>query len=56
MTKGRGRGKISADELAAQFWRSYSRDQLEVMIGKVKLLKWINRIVPSYAEAILKNS
>jgi uncharacterized oxidoreductase len=56
MTSGRGRGKISADQLAAEFWRSYRRDRLEIAIGKVKLLTWLNRLAPGVAEAILKNS
>jgi hypothetical protein len=55
MTRGRGRGKISPEALAKQFWRSYLRNHEEVLIGKVKLLKWMNRITPSLADAILKN-
>ncbi|WP_159881488.1 SDR family oxidoreductase [Paenibacillus puerhi] len=56
MTLGRGRGKISPEVLADQFWTSYRHDRLEVAIGKVKLLKWVNRLAPSLAEALLKNS
>lgn len=56
MTQGRGSGKISVEKLTDQFWRSYHQDRLEVAIGKVKLLKWLNRLVPSLAEALLKNS
>ncbi|MCH1627791.1 SDR family oxidoreductase [Ferdinandcohnia quinoae] len=56
MTKGRGRGKISPEALAEEFWKAFRRDQEEVAIGKVKLLKWICRLAPSYAEAMLKNS
>ncbi|MFF2483922.1 SDR family oxidoreductase [Paenibacillus sp. NPDC058071] len=56
MTKGRGRGKISAEQLAAEFWRAYRCDRLEISIGKVKMLHWLNRFTPRVAEAILKNS
>lgn len=56
MTRGRGRGKITAEALAAQFWSSYCRDQLEVRIGKVELLVWLNRFFPAIAERLLKNS
>jgi short-subunit dehydrogenase involved in D-alanine esterification of teichoic acids len=56
MTKGRGKGKISPEALAEQFWKAYIRDKQEVLIGKVKLLCWINRIAPSLAESLIKNS
>ncbi|MBH5319628.1 SDR family NAD(P)-dependent oxidoreductase [Paenibacillus sp. GSMTC-2017] len=56
MTRGRGRDKISPKQLADQFFPYFRRNQLEVPIGKVKLLKIINRIFPSLAEAILRNA
>jgi uncharacterized oxidoreductase len=56
MTRGRGRRKLSAESLAGEFWRAYRRDREEVLIGKVKLLKWLNRLAPAVAERILKNS
>ncbi|MNG19002.1 hypothetical protein D3C84_1031170 [compost metagenome] len=56
MTKGRGRGTITPEQLAAEFWAYYSRDRLEIPIGKVKLLRWLNRLAPSVAQSILKNS
>ncbi|WP_127530978.1 SDR family oxidoreductase [Paenibacillus kobensis] len=56
MTKGRGRGKITPDQLAEQFWTYYVLDRLEIPIGKVKLLRWLNRLAPSVAQAVLKNS
>ncbi|RAV08880.1 SDR family oxidoreductase [Paenibacillus contaminans] len=55
MTRGRGRGKITPQQLAAEFWTSYRRDRLEVAIGKVKLLKLLTRIAPAAADALLKN-
>lgn len=57
MTKGRGSmRKLSPKELAEQFWHAYRRDRLEVPIGKVKLLKIVKRLIPSVADALLKNS
>lgn len=56
MTRGRGRGKISAEQLASEFWSSFVRDRLEIPIGKVKLLKMLMRLSPSFAERLLKNN
>jgi uncharacterized oxidoreductase len=54
MTKGRGKGKISPEELADEFIRAFKKDKYEINIGKVKLLKFINRILPKVAERIMK--
>ncbi len=56
MTAGRGRGKISSEQLVDQFWTSYGNNRLEIPVGKVKLLLWINRLLPRLAEKILINS
>lgn len=56
MTKGRGRNKITADQLAAEFAVYYKHDRFEAPIGKVKALALINRWLPSLAEKILKHS
>jgi uncharacterized oxidoreductase len=55
MTAGRGKGKISADTLANEFWAGFIADQFEIRIGKAKLLAVINRIAPSIAEKIMRN-
>ncbi len=55
MTKGRGKGKISPEQLVNEFIRAFKKDQYEINIGKVKLLKIINRISPALAERIMKN-
>ncbi|NQX91767.1 MAG: SDR family NAD(P)-dependent oxidoreductase [Flavobacteriales bacterium] len=54
MTAGRGKGKISPDQLVDEFIKAFERNQFEVSIGKVKLLKIINRISPALAERIMK--
>lgn len=55
MTAGRGRGKISPEQLATEFIKAFEKDRFEVNIGKVRLLKIINRISPFLAEIIMKN-
>jgi uncharacterized oxidoreductase len=54
MTQGRGRGKISPETLVDEFIESFKNYQFEINIGKVKLLRFINRIAPSVAERIMK--
>lgn len=54
MTAGRGKGKISPEQLVNEFIRAFERDEYEVNIGKVKLLRIINRISPSLADSIMK--
>lgn len=55
MTAGRGSGKITPEQLAEEFITSFRKDKFEVNIGKVKLLKLINRLSPALAEGIMKN-
>ncbi len=54
MTAGRGKGKISPQQLADEFIRAFKKNLYEVSIGKVKLLKIINRIGPRLADKIMK--
>ena len=54
MTKGRGKNKITADELVDEFIKSFSNNREEINIGKVKLLRFINRLSPALAEKIVK--
>lgn len=56
MTEGRGRNKISADQLASEFINNFKNNTYESYIGKAKLLKLVSRISPSLADRILKNS
>jgi len=56
MTAGRGRNKITTEQLVDQFWTCYGSNRLEIPIGKVKLLLKLNRLLPGLAEKILKNS
>lgn len=54
MTSGRGKGKISPDQLVEEFIEAFKKDRYEVNIGKIKLLKFINRINPALAESIMR--
>lgn len=55
MTAGRGKSKISPEQLTDEFFRNFSSGKFESYIGKTKLLKLINRFSPKLAEKIMKN-
>jgi len=54
MTRGRGSGKISPERLVEEFIKDFKNNKYEVNIGKVKLLKFLNRWLPSIAAGIMK--
>lgn len=54
MTAGRGKGKISPAELAREFWEGFQADKYEMLIGKTKLLYFLNRLLPSVAVKIMR--
>lgn len=54
MTAGRGKGKISPAELAREFWEGFQADRFEMLIGKTKLLYFINRLSPAVAAKIMR--
>lgn len=55
MTKGRGKGKIAPEALAAEALRGIESDRYEIRIGKTKILFALHRFLPSIAERIIKN-
>ena len=55
MTKGRGKGKITPQVLAAEALRGIESDRYEIRIAKTKLLFALHRLLPSVAERIIKN-
>lgn len=55
MTEGRGKNKISPEELVIEFINDFKKGKEEIYIGKSKLLKIINRISPKISDRILKN-
>ena len=56
MTTGRGQGKLSADIVASKLIEGIEKGIVAHDIGKVKLLRCLNRIVPSVAKSIMKKS
>lgn len=54
MTAGRGKGKISPAQLADEFWQGFTSDRYEMLIGKTKLLAFVNRLAPSAADKIMR--
>ncbi len=54
MTQGRGQEKMTPEAVVDTFWRSFKHDQYEVQIGKVKLLLWLNRVIPHLAEGMMR--
>ena len=54
MTAGRGKGKIPPAQLAEEFWEGFTSDRYEMLIGKTKLLAFVNRLAPSVAERIMR--
>lgn len=55
MTVGRGKAKLSPEQLTDEFLRNFEADNLESYIGKTKLLKFINRLSPALAHNLMKN-
>lgn len=56
MTAGRGKQKIHPEQLVDEFIKAFENDVFEVNVGKVKLLKIINRLSPYIAEKIMKGN
>ncbi len=54
MTEGRGSGKLPADRVAADIIAGIEKNQLDIDIGKVKLLRPLARFLPSLARQIMK--
>lgn len=56
MTEGHGTGKITPDQVAAETLRGMAADLMEIRVGKAKLLGFIQRLSPSMAARIIRNS
>jgi len=55
MTKGRGNGKLSSQDVASQIISGIERGVIDNDIGKVKLLRAINRLSPAVANRIMQS-
>lgn len=56
MTQGRGKGKMSPEQLVDEFVKGWKKDQYEISIGKVKLLRLLARIAPSFADKLMRDN
>lgn len=54
MTAGRGTGKITAQNAAAEVIAGLARGQSEVWVGKAKVLRLLHRALPSVAARIMR--
>ena len=55
MTAGRGKGKISPEQLVDEFIVNLAKDKFESNIGKTKYLRILQRLSPLLADNILKS-
>jgi len=55
MTAHRGEGGLQPDQLADEFWRGYTRNHFEMLIGLTKVLRVIQRISPTLAEKMVRH-
>ncbi len=53
MTEGRGKGKISPEKSVDEFIISFKKNNYEVDIGKIKLLRFLDRISPKIADKMI---
>ena len=56
MTRGRGSGKLTADDAADRIIKGMESDRNRIDIGKVRLLRWLDRLVPPLARTIMKSA
>ena len=56
MTSGRGKNKISPEELVDEFMKNFSKNRFEMNIGKTKILRSLKRLAPGIADGILRNN
>jgi uncharacterized oxidoreductase len=56
MTEGHGAGKIRPDQVVIETLRGIAADRMEIRVGKAKLLGFIQRLSPTLAAKIIRNS
>lgn len=56
MTQGRGKNKISTNALVNEFIHGMDKNNYEMNIGSVKLLRMIHRLSPALADSLINNS
>ena len=56
MTAGRGQGKINATEAALKLIKGIEKSIVEHDIGKVKFLRFLNRLLPNVAKSLMSKA
>jgi short-subunit dehydrogenase involved in D-alanine esterification of teichoic acids len=56
MTEGRGKSKMTVEKVSTEIIKGIEQTILEHDIGKVKFLRLINRLLPSFARKIMEKS
>ena len=56
MTRGRGSAKLTASEAASRIVSGMEGGRSRIDIGKVRLLRWIDRLAPPLARTIMKSA
>jgi len=54
MTKGRGKGKLSVENAVAEIIEGMNGSGYEINVGKVKILRLLQRLSPKLAKNIMK--
>lgn len=55
MTAHRGQGGLKPDQLAEEFWRGFTRERYEMLIGLTKILRFVERMSPALAERMVRH-
>ncbi len=56
MTEGRGKGKITPEALANEFWHHFAKDNFEIRVGVTKFLLPIQQFAPRLVERAIRQS
>jgi short-subunit dehydrogenase involved in D-alanine esterification of teichoic acids len=56
MTEGRGKSKMTIEKVTSEIIKGVDKSILDHDVGKVKLLRIINRLMPSLAQKIMRRS
>ena len=56
MTAGRGKDKITPEQLVDEFIEAFEKNHFEINIGKVKMLRLLHRLYPAGADRIMRRA
>jgi hypothetical protein len=52
---GEKTGKVTPEQVVAEFLRNFQRDRFESDIGKIKFFRFLQRIFPKWTDNLKKN-